>query len=135
MVVVVPVGKIRMYAVGIVGRDQHGTGQGASAFFRVRHDAFQHVLEHGATCAGRRRTADLFVIVAHQQRAVFARTGREGLEADETAQQIVQAGRGNELVGQADKPRRLGVIEKQFVVQYLTDIGDAVRFEPFVQEL
>ena len=134
VVVVVPVGKVRVHAVGIVGRDQHGAGQGASAFFCVRHDAFQHVFEHGATRAGRRRTADLFVIVAHQQRTVFASTGREGLEADETAQQVVQAGRGNKLVCQADELRRLGVIEKQLKVQHLTHIGDTVRFEPFVQE-
>ena len=134
VVVVVAVGEVGVQAVGVIGRNQHRARQRPPALLGVGHDALQHLPEHRPARPGRRGAADLFMIVGHQQGGLLGLGLGQGLETDKTAQQVVEPGRGDELLFQTDEFRALGRIEKQLVVQHLGDIRSAVGLKPALEE-
>ena len=107
---------IRMHAVGVVGRNQHGMAQRARQIVAAAAQPPQHRLQKRAVGAAGRDAADFFVVVQRDDVVVlFAGIlGREQcLHRGVTTQQIVQPRRGDELALQPDHFGRLAVIQAQ----------------------
>ncbi len=115
---VVLVGVVRVYAMGIVGRDQQGLLDRAHEFVAFWQQAAQGLFEHRAIGAAGGAGTDFFMVVADQYAGFLGVAGEQCPQAGVAGQQVVQAGTGDKVAVQPDHGGVLGVVEAQLVVEH-----------------
>ncbi len=125
MVGVVLVGVVRVYAMGVVGRDQQRALDRPAEGVAFRQQAAQYLFEERTVGAAMRTGTDFLVVGADQDAVLVAFGVEQGFQAGVAGQQVVQARPGDELVVETYHRGGLGVVERQLVVQYHVG-GDAV---------
>lgn len=91
MVGVVLVGVVRVYAMGVVGRDQQRALDRPAEGVAFRQQAAQYLFEERTVGAAMRTGTDFLVVGADQDAVLVAFGVEQGFQAGVAGQQVVQA--------------------------------------------
>ena len=102
--------------MGVIRRDQQGSGQYAGEGLGVTAKPFQNRMQKGALRPGSGSTADFFMVIAHQQNRLITLGIKQTAKTGIAAQQVIQT-RAREIVPvYADPLCALRVVTAEFVI-------------------